>query len=51
MMQNEQRGQNQMAPKKLYERPSVITFGSVAKLTQKKASMGGDGASAKGAKL
>lgn len=45
------RNQNQTAPKKEYEKPSVTTFGSVAKLTMTKGSHGGDGASSKGAHL
>jgi len=43
--------ENQTAPKKEYEKPSVTTFGSVAKLTMTKGSQGGDGSSTKGAHL
>lgn len=35
------------APKKVYEKPSLMTFGSVAKLTMTKGSVGGDGSSTK----
>lgn len=45
------RGQNQMAPKQAYEKPTVITFGTVAKLTLTKGSNSTDGASQKGARI
>lgn len=45
------RYQNHTAPKKEYEKPSVTTFGSVAKLTMTKGSQGGDGSSSKGARI
>lgn len=49
--QNEERGQTPLAPKKLYERPRVVTFGTLAKLTQAKLSTSSDGASHKGTKV
>jgi hypothetical protein len=49
--QNKERSQHHMASKKSYDRPSVITFGSVAKLTQTKLSTSSDGQSSKGTKV
>lgn len=46
-----ERYQNDTAPKKEYEKPVVMTFGSVAKLTMAKGSTGGDGKSGKGVHL
>lgn len=46
-VQVDARNQNHTAPKKEYEKPSVTTFGSVAKLTMTKGSLGGDGTSSK----
>lgn len=37
------RSQDHMAPKKSYEKPKVLTFGSVAKVTQGTHSVGSDG--------
>lgn len=48
---NDTRDQNHMAPKQAYEKPTVITFGTVAKLTLNKGSHGSDGASQKGPRI